>query len=593
MTDQKNSGGSFRSPGVPRWRSVFIAVILLTITVVASFIIYDRFGIHGFILFSLAIYFPIAQIAYVMFQRPIKLSRFREDIGLLGLKDVEATARFEKHFGLLNYTLHGIPTLLFTAIGAALLLNFPIIEELFQFISPNAREAMRFGFLGAYIFSIQLVYRRYITLDLQPTVFMYCTQSLASGLILNFVAFEAIDLLTRNADTAAAAATGLGAGAIAILAFSLGYFPNLAIRWFNRLTNSALGFRERRSAELSLNLIDGISPWHENRLLDNGIDNIQNLASADILDLLVSTTFSAQQVIDWVDQAILYVYLEPSDIENFRRAMAVRTASDFKDQLKRSPREHEALAQQLQMRPERLEALSNSVQRGPNSHYVVPYWGNADRLAAERRKSSIEEGLLNILKKAPGQRYNPSVAPIFDAVEDLLSEFSGDLETAHCDSVESLVGLGDLHAKNNRYDEALDVYREAISIYPDNALAHNQLAWLYVDQSNDEAKYQEAVILAEQAVFLSEQQNRGAPNPAFLDTLGVARMKLGDYDHAERLLNRARQSQDLPDYGAKIVNQHLAELKRLRQQNNGIDKGSTADGQASQSAEIPSTPQNP
>ena len=88
---------------------------------------------------------------------------------------------------------------------------------------------------------------------------------------------------------------------LAILAFSIGYFPNIAIRWFNKLSNAAIGLDERRSIQLPLSMIDGISQWHENRLMDNGIDNIQNLASVDILDLLVNTTFTAQQVIDWID----------------------------------------------------------------------------------------------------------------------------------------------------------------------------------------------------------------------------------------------------------------------------------------------------
>src|SRR5690606_18867410 len=114
--------------------------------------------------------------------------------------------------------------------------------------------------------------------DLQPHVYLFCAIGLIAGMVFNFVAFTAIVSMATPtlppAEAKQVAFQGVGAGAAAILAFSLGYFPNLAIRWFSRISKTSLHERQRRSDALPLLLIDGISELHESRLKDEGIDNI-------------------------------------------------------------------------------------------------------------------------------------------------------------------------------------------------------------------------------------------------------------------------------------------------------------------------------
>jgi hypothetical protein len=244
---------------------------------------------------------------------------------------------------------------------------------------------MRYGFLGAYVFSLQLIYRRYTTLDLQPSVYMYCTFTLIAGLVFNYVAFDAFKAIAGQDNTANI--TGVGAGLSAILAFSLGYFPNFALQWFNRVAATALGGSQRRADTLPLALIDGVSELHEVRLRDNGIDNVPNLATAEIHDLVVNTNFDLQQVVDWVDQALLYLHLEPSAIENFRRA-GIRTLTDFQslwkklcvdrgdsaDNQKAKEDRRREIANQLLTTPERLTILYESTEKGPNIDYVKNFF---------------------------------------------------------------------------------------------------------------------------------------------------------------------------------------------------------------------------
>ena len=348
-----------------------LAIFALACSVLSKFA-YERFyqkyffdninQLEFIISFTLSSLFPISAIAYLLFQRDTQRRKLARGFWLLGIDvkgdldrddletintnfrnrssdsdwDVEAYGEYFKKLEnrsnfALNYVAQSIPTILATILGLSLFDWFPRMmsskPEIFNF-TPITLEAMQFGFLGAYIFSIQLVYRRYTTFDLQPIVYMNCTLTMIAGIVFNFVGFQAINALTGDQITQDE--TGLTGGVLAIVAFSLGYFPFLAIRWFNRVGYKALGEKERRANDLPLGLIDGIGQFHETRLRDEGIDNLQNLASTEIDELLINTRFSAPEVIAWVDQAILYLYLESNEIENFRRG-GIRCFTDFRD----------------------------------------------------------------------------------------------------------------------------------------------------------------------------------------------------------------------------------------------------------------------
>ena len=236
--------------------------------------------------------FPISAIAYQIFQRETQLIELQQDFELLGIMRRDRAAgisgdlarRYSEIYNPWNFAIHSTLVVLLALLGCSLFFWPPATT----YLDEKTLQAMRYGFLGAYVFSVQLLYRRYTTLDLQPTVYLNCAITLIAGLVFNYTAFQAVGKLLGG-DGNAAPATGAAAGIEAIVAFSLGYFPYLAIAWFNQLAHAALSRRERRSDSLQLGLIDGISQLHETRLRDEGIDNIQNLASARIDELLLNT----------------------------------------------------------------------------------------------------------------------------------------------------------------------------------------------------------------------------------------------------------------------------------------------------------------
>jgi hypothetical protein len=103
---------------------------------------------------------------------------------------------------------------------------------------------------------------------------------------------------------------------------------------FKRITGAGFFLPSLRS-QLPISDLDGLTVWHEARLEEEGIENIPNMATADIVELMVQTRLPAEQIIDWVDQAILYTNLGPAqekDAGSARqklRAQGVRTASSL------------------------------------------------------------------------------------------------------------------------------------------------------------------------------------------------------------------------------------------------------------------------
>lgn len=322
------------------------------------------------IIFTLMGYFPLSYVAYHQFRSQSRIDRLKHDLELLGYGQENAEELYEHAHNYFSYLLFIALTMVVTMLGTSLL--FAPLEILKA--NANTTLAMQYGFLGGYIFSAYLIYRRYSTNDLNPTVYLYCAFTMIAGVVFNYVAVEALAHMATI--TSEKPDTGIGAGLLAVLAFAIGYFPYLAVRWFNSTAYRILQIGQRRADEMPLGMLDGISDWHETRLRDNGIDDVQNLAAAEIRDLLVNTAFSSQQVIAWIDQANLYVYLEPSEIQSFRRAK-IYMLSDFRtlwDKCRKDDDEKKKIAQTLQSTPEKLEMLYSSIIEGPNVHRVLDYW---------------------------------------------------------------------------------------------------------------------------------------------------------------------------------------------------------------------------
>jgi hypothetical protein len=184
--------------------------------------------------------------------------------------------------------------------------------------------AVSYGFLGSYFFSIWFLFKRYISGDLGPGAFLHVSVRTWLVAILVLVVAELMGQ---------AAQVGVGQDAmpavIAATAFVGALVPSalLKIIW-----DTAIGvgnrMRKQPDTELSLTVLSGMNAWKAARLVEEGIDNVQNLAMDQPSRLFVVTREGGLRILDWVDQAILVNAATPK-VHRGLSELGIRTAYEL------------------------------------------------------------------------------------------------------------------------------------------------------------------------------------------------------------------------------------------------------------------------
>ncbi len=156
--------------------------------------------------------------------------------------------------------------------------------------APNTTYA--FGFFGAYYFAINMIVRRYIRGDLQPKTYSIITARLLVVLVSAAVLSAAPD----------------SGWVVWIFMFLIGVVPETFIVYL-RETVVAPVFTSKRIPidRLPLTRLEGIDLYDRARLEEEGIGNLDNLAHADLVDLMINTSIPSAQLVEWLDQAALYL----------------------------------------------------------------------------------------------------------------------------------------------------------------------------------------------------------------------------------------------------------------------------------------------
>ncbi len=180
------------------------------------------------------------------------------------------------------------------------------------------------GWIGAYLYSFILIFRRLMDYDLTPRVYIFT----CNRFLLAFVVGSIVGIALGTFSTAAGVSFDVNLATVSVVAFFIGFFPEQGLNWITATAQKALGQQGGIVKETRLSEVEGISIWQQGRLKQEGIDNVQNLATTDIPTLVMETPFTVNQIVDWVDHAILIVYTVPEQLEVLARA-GVSRASDL------------------------------------------------------------------------------------------------------------------------------------------------------------------------------------------------------------------------------------------------------------------------
>ena len=254
----------------------------------------------------------------------------------------------------------------------------------FQLVNlpPIPDESFAFAFLGAYFYILQMLVRRYFQGDLKSTAYINATMRIIIVILLVWV----IDPLLAQNDVSEASR--------AAVAFVIGVFPNVGWRLLQLSIRKPIGWVvDSLEPNYKLGHIDGLNIWYESRLLEVGIEDMQNLATTNIVDVMLSTRIPVDRLVDWIDQAFLYLRVEDTKTEKRRallRSYGVRNATDLLDLMSGSADDYAQLLS-AEGEPSRMRALVATLSSEPNFQHVRAWKRNRYAGAPEQAREPEPE----------------------------------------------------------------------------------------------------------------------------------------------------------------------------------------------------------
>jgi len=207
--------------------------------------------------------------------------------------------------------------------------------SLLAFLAPEA-SPVAFAFLGAYYFAATSLLRRYTRGDLRPKAYSHVVVRIFIALIFAWV-LEAL--------------FGPSPYVLA-LSFLVGVVPDTFWTAFNETARNQVLGKISRSLEQKnpLTSLEGIDLYDRARLTEEGVTNVESLAHHDLIDLILATRIPIARLVDWLDQAVLYLHVSEDHLESADgadsagqpgkslyeclRLCGIRTATDFMDTYK-------------------------------------------------------------------------------------------------------------------------------------------------------------------------------------------------------------------------------------------------------------------
>jgi hypothetical protein len=186
-------------------------------------------------------------------------------------------------------------------------IGFNVPQSEFWKIAFDVNQSpITYAFLGAYFYCLQMLFRRFLLEDLRKSAYVAVSLRIILAVIGTWAAITAISAIKV-----------VDPNYLVVVGFVIGVFPLIVWQFIQGAFKSLLGTLRLSivlpslESALPVSDLDGLTTWHQARLQEEDIENVPNMASADIVDLMIGTRFSPERIISWVDQAILYTHLGP------------------------------------------------------------------------------------------------------------------------------------------------------------------------------------------------------------------------------------------------------------------------------------------
>jgi hypothetical protein len=170
-------------------------------------------------------------------------------------------------------------------------------------------DVLKYGFLGAYAFVTSMLIRRFFQSDLRPSAYATAVYRIILVLLIVTVLHQVLGQVAAVANHAELA-----------IAFVVGFFPLVGLQALQRVTSRVLGrFVPPVTSDYPLDQLDGFNLWYEARLTEEGVEDMQNLTTMNLVDVILHTRVPTGRLVDWTDQAFLLIHLDRVDRDELNR----------------------------------------------------------------------------------------------------------------------------------------------------------------------------------------------------------------------------------------------------------------------------------
>jgi hypothetical protein len=153
------------------------------------------------------------------------------------------------------------------------------------------------GFMGAYLWGLQSIFRRYAMNDLLPGAFFHFGLRMIFSSMVALLFYHVVGGFNGNYNQDLANQQLLSPtsdGLILLVAFLMGMFPQRGIKWMMSKATMLTSETHDSVRKLPLEMIEGLSAYDKDRLQELGIDSCYDLATADFIPLLLKTPYGSR-----------------------------------------------------------------------------------------------------------------------------------------------------------------------------------------------------------------------------------------------------------------------------------------------------------
>jgi hypothetical protein len=177
-------------------------------------------------------------------------------------------------------------------------------------------HALTLAGFGAYVSVLWYMLGRINANALTSRFIVNSTLKVAAAMVIGYVAGY-VNMF--DSPTTTLAQTGF---------FLIGMFQAFAMNFLRRKAVEIFGIKQAAAEELPLSLIQGMDDSAADLLAENGITNVQHLATTDPIELSFRTLYPLDRALDWVDEAMLILEFGAGRIEALRE-MQIRTVTGY------------------------------------------------------------------------------------------------------------------------------------------------------------------------------------------------------------------------------------------------------------------------